>query len=443
MYFETKLIKNGVFDNLETKVERTYEPLANPPSTLKGKLSVIGPGIVVAATGVGAGDLIMASIAGVNYGLMLLWAVFVGAFIKFILSEGIGRLYLATGTTFLQSWHSLGWVATTYFGGYAILFGIIYGVAAPTVCGMVLAALLPGTPVWLGAIVSSIAGFILVWFGRYQLLEKIMMVFVGIMFITVVGSAIIILASSNDVTYQVIPSVPKGSFATILGLIGGVGGSITLACYGYWLQAKGWSGKRWMPTMRIDNGVAYTVTGIFAVAIMIIAAELLFGTGTTINGNQGLLGLADAYGERFGNIARWVLLLGFYGAVFTSVLGPWQGISYLFADFVRIVRNGGKKNNKLNQPISEKDPAYRAYLVWMTFPPMLLLLFNEPVAIVFIYGILGSIFMPALSLGLLYLLNSKQIDPVYRNGKASNLFLVLIILLFVYLGGSELIDMLF
>ncbi|WP_180271564.1 hypothetical protein [Fredinandcohnia onubensis] len=74
---------------------------------------------------------------------------------------------------------------------------------------------------------------------------------------------------------------------------------------------------------------------------------------------------------------------------------------------------------------------------------MLLLLFNEPVAIVFIYGILGSIFMPALSLGLLYLLNSKQIDPVYRNGKASNLFLVLIILLFVYLGGSELIDMLF
>lgn len=237
--------------------------------------------------------------------------------------------------------------------------------------------------------------------------------------------------------------MPKGSFATILGLIGGVGGSITLACYGYWLQAKGWSGKRWMPTMRIDNGVAYTVTGIFAVAIMIIAAELLFGTGTTINGNQGLLGLADAYGERFGNIARWVLLLGFYGAVFTSVLGPWQGISYLFADFVRIVRNGGKKNNKLNQPISEKDPAYRAYLVWMTFPPMLLLLFNEPVAIVFIYGILGSIFMPALSLGLLYLLNSKQIDPVYRNGKASNLFLVLIILLFVYLGGSELIDMLF
>ncbi|WP_232284513.1 Nramp family divalent metal transporter [Bacillus timonensis] len=429
-------------DDLETKVERTYETVVNPPSTLKGKLSYIGPGIVVAATGVGAGDLIMASIAGVNYGLMLLWAVFVGAIIKFILSEGIGRMYLATGKTFLQSWHSLGWVATSYFWGYAILFGIIYGAAAPTVCGMVLAALFPGTPVWLGAIISSVAGFILVWFGRYNLLERIMMGFVGLMFITVVGSAIIILASANDVTYQVIPSVPKGSFTTILGLIGGVGGSITLACYGYWLQAKGWKGKSWIATMKVDNGVAYTVTGIFAVAIMIIAAELLFGTGTTINGNQGLLGLADAYGKRFGNIARWVLLVGFYGAVFTSVLGPWHGISYLFADFVRIVRNKGKENNELNQPISEKDPAYRTYLTWMTFPPMLLLLFNEPVAVVFIYGILGAIFMPALSLGLLYLLNSKQIDSVYRNRKANNLFLVLIILLFVYLGGSELLDML-
>lgn len=431
-----------MLDNLEPKVERTYESLANPPSSLKGKISFIGPGIIVAATGVGAGDLIMASIAGVNYGLMLLWAVCVGAIIKFILSEGIGRLYLATDKTFLQSWHSLGWFATSYFGGYAILFGIIYGAAAPAVCGMVLAAMFPGTPVWLGAIISSVAGFILVWFGRYNLLERIMMVFVGMMFITVVGSAIIILASSNDVTYQVIPSVPQGSFTTILGLIGGVGGSITLACYGYWLQAKGWKGKSWISTMKVDNSVAYTVTGIFAVAIMIIAAELLFGTGTTINGNEGLLGLADAYGDRFGNVARWVLLLGFYGAVFTSVLGPWHGISYLFADFVRIVRNGGKKKNELNQPISEKDPAYRAYLAWMTFPPMLLLLFNEPVAVVFIYGILGAIFMPTLSLGLLYLLNSKQIDPVYRNKKANNLFLVLIILLFVYLGGSELFDML-
>ena len=42
-------------------------------------------------------------------------------------------------------------------------------------------------------------------------------------------------------------------------LIGGVGGTITLAAYGYWLREKGWYTPKWMKVMRIDNTVAYVV----------------------------------------------------------------------------------------------------------------------------------------------------------------------------------------
>ncbi|MEU7402603.1 hypothetical protein AB0B09_15195, partial [Streptomyces sp. NPDC044948] len=38
----------------------------------------IGPGIVVAATGVGAGDLVATLIAGSNFGYTLLWAAVIG-----------------------------------------------------------------------------------------------------------------------------------------------------------------------------------------------------------------------------------------------------------------------------------------------------------------------------------------------------------------------------
>jgi len=42
------------------------------PSSL---LKSYGPGIAVAATGVGAGDLVAASVAGAKFGTVILWAV--------------------------------------------------------------------------------------------------------------------------------------------------------------------------------------------------------------------------------------------------------------------------------------------------------------------------------------------------------------------------------
>ena len=66
-----------------------------------GYLALIGPGIVLAATGVGAGDLVAASVSGARYGYAIAWAALVGAALKFVLSEGLARWQLATGTTLL------------------------------------------------------------------------------------------------------------------------------------------------------------------------------------------------------------------------------------------------------------------------------------------------------------------------------------------------------
>ena len=49
-------------------------------------LQKIGPGIVVVATGVGAGDMIAASVAGAKYGTIILWAAVVDAVVKFFLN---------------------------------------------------------------------------------------------------------------------------------------------------------------------------------------------------------------------------------------------------------------------------------------------------------------------------------------------------------------------
>jgi len=44
----------------------------------------MGPGIIVALTWLGAGDLVDSAIAGGNYGYTLMWAMAIALFVRFI-----------------------------------------------------------------------------------------------------------------------------------------------------------------------------------------------------------------------------------------------------------------------------------------------------------------------------------------------------------------------
>lgn len=221
------------------------------------KWKIVGPGLVVAATGVGAADMVATLVAGSRYGYALLWAVILGVILKIVLVEGAGRYTLATGKTIFEGWRSLGKWTTWYFGPYIMLWGFVYGATAMSSAALPLAALFPALPLPVWAVLMGLAGLTMVWFGRYAIFEKITAVLVGIMFITVVGLAVIAVPDFPAMLRGLVPIIPEGGVLYTLALAGGVGGTITLAAYGYWLREKGWSTPRWMKVMRIDNRMAH------------------------------------------------------------------------------------------------------------------------------------------------------------------------------------------
>ncbi|UOQ45905.1 Nramp family divalent metal transporter [Halobacillus salinarum] len=406
-----------------------------PPTTFKGKLKAVGPGFVTAATGVGTGDLIAALVAGVSFGTTLIWAIVLGAIFKFFFTEGIGRWQLATGRTILEGFHSLGKWATGYFGVYSIIWGLSYGAAAMSTSAIMMVTMFPIMPLWAWAILHGVAGMLLVLTGRYKLFERIMTVMIGVMFVTVVGSAVIIFPNIGDIISGFVPRTGDGSLLLVLGLLGGVGGTITMASYGYWIRENKWEGRKWVPMMKLDSAAGYVITAVFTVSLLVIGAEFLYGTGIEIDGEKGLVTLSNMFSEQFGGFARWMFLIGAWSAAFSSLLGVWNGVPYLFADFIRIVRR--KKNHK----VTEKDPAYRAYLLWLTFPPMILLFTGKPVFLVIIYGALGAFFMPFLAITLMCLLNSNRVEKPLKNGWVVNTVLTGCVIIFGYLGLNELIHM--
>src|SRR5688572_4132403 len=84
---------------------------------------LIGPGLMVAAAGIGAGDMVSATMGGAGYGLALLWAVALAAFLKCFLNEGIARWQLATNTTAIEGWCTyLPWWVQAYFVVYLVIW---------------------------------------------------------------------------------------------------------------------------------------------------------------------------------------------------------------------------------------------------------------------------------------------------------------------------------
>src|SRR5690606_1296306 len=104
---------------------------------------LVGPGIVVAATGVGAADMVATLTAGSRYGYTLLWAVVLGVILKIVLVEGAGRFTLATGYTIFEGWQMLGRWTTFYFGPYIIIWGFVYGATAMSSTALPITALFP------------------------------------------------------------------------------------------------------------------------------------------------------------------------------------------------------------------------------------------------------------------------------------------------------------
>src|SRR3990172_4653148 len=141
--------------------------------------ALFAPGILVAATGVGAGDLMTASMAGSKAGLAILWAAAAGCVLKWTLNEGIARWQMATETTLLEGWVTrlgrwIQWVFLIYF----LLWSFFVGGALITACGVAGASFLPlgdantSKNIW-GA-VHSLVGLGLVWVGSFRLFEKVM-----------------------------------------------------------------------------------------------------------------------------------------------------------------------------------------------------------------------------------------------------------------------------
>ncbi|MEL4358914.1 MULTISPECIES: Nramp family divalent metal transporter [unclassified Luteococcus] len=422
-------------------MSHSASPHTLAPTRWSQALRMIGPGVVLALASVGASDMVTTLNSGAQYGLSLAWVFVVGLVLKYALNESIARLQLTGDKSFLSH--------LTQFGGRTfpvillvaeLLIGLFFGAGVCSISTLILMALFPGLPFGLafGAVLAS--AVVMLWLGRYSLVEKVMVGFAILMFFGIVYLAVTS-AGAGDSAAQarqtLVPVLPAHSLVTVLSLIGGVGGATGIMAYTYFVREKGWSGRAWRTMVRTDLAVSYLLIVIFAVAMTAVGAFWLLAGNHKITSNSAVFDVGQILGREIGPVAHGLFLLSFFAVTYSSVLGGFQGIAYVTGDCLRVVRKYPHQDEP-GQDMSAKAPEFRAALVWLAVCSVLILQTGKPVTLVLIYSAISSFVLPILSTALLVIMNRSTTPAELRNGWLSNVLLVACLALFGFLCALQL-----
>jgi Mn2+/Fe2+ NRAMP family transporter len=342
--------------------------------------------------------------------------------------------------TAIEGWTAhLPWWVRVYFAFYLVIWTISVSAALTSASGLGIATLTSGAvPRSWGAIAHSLAGCAVVLAGGFKGFEKVMKVLIATMFFSIIAcAALTFSAPAAFFRGLFVPAIPPAGGSSVLSVLGGIGGSIAMLAYNYWLREQKMAGPGWLRFVRADVAIAYAFTAIFGMAIMIVANQAFHVPGVQITNAQAVTKMAETLGAIVGPLGFYAYSIGFWAAVFASLLGIWQSLPYLFADYYGLMR-------KLSRPERERltsvtSTPYRIALLFVTIVPIPFAFVDQPLIIIRTFTIVGSFFIPFLAATLIYL-NNFKIPPasgVPKNSLLTNIVLVFALALFAIVGVSE------
>jgi len=245
-----------------------------------------GPGIFAIGYTIGTGSVTSMIVAGNNFGLDLLWVLFLSCLFSGVLIYVSGTYYLSTGETALFAVRrhlpmgkliAIAIILTVGIGQWNSLIGIL-GITS-NVIFEILVINFPGLAdqkygVVLGLAILIIGLFYLLLIkGKYSLFEKILALFVSLMGLSFVFTLLFVFPQPTDVILGLVPKIPEvdGAGVLIAAFVGTTMAAATFLSRPLFIQGKGWT-RADFKVQRNDSIIAALLIFTISGAIMAVAS---------------------------------------------------------------------------------------------------------------------------------------------------------------------------
>ena len=394
---------------------------ATVPRSFTQYLRSMGPGIVVALTWLGAGDLVDSAVAGGHYGYSLMWAMVIALFVRFAFVSIIAKYQLCNqhGESVMAGLRRVHPLLPWLVGLIGLMFVHFYGSYMVKGTGEASARLLGILPAGAWSVFWVCMAAVFLYRGAYRHVELIFYVFLVMLSVSLLGVALWsgpdpVAALKGALLFDVPEQIGQFSaLLVILSLIGAVGGSISNLLYPYFMQQKGWSGPKFRRLQTYDLAFGTLVLVILNLSVWTIGAEVLNPRGITLKDIDDLASLLTI---ALGALGGPIFYLGVFAALYSSTIGNATGYGLLCVDVVNVSR----PSNPLpaRRALVSQLSIYRLVVAWGLFSPLIWSLPGMP-GFVFMTVVANAgtvIVLPLLSGSLWYITARKRyIGETYRN----------------------------
>ena len=430
--------------------------VADPPTTLGAALRRIGPGMILAASIVGSGELVATTTLGAKVGYTALWVIVLSCLIKPVLQAEMGRYIITSGETglagfnrvpgprFKVNWIVWAWAVMTLLT--LLQVGAMFGGVA-----QVMNLLIPSVPltVWIfvfwGITLAILLG------GGYERVERLAMLKVGLFTMLTFLAALLLVRMPQYFSWEAVLEgftfrMPGEGFSTAVAVFGitGVGAS-ELFMYPYWCVEKGYArftglrddspewdrrARGWIRVMRLDIIASMIIYTVATIAFYLLGAGILHGMGKVPAANDMIPVLSNIYTQTLGEWSLWIFYIGAIFTLYGTIFASTASNSRVFADMARLL--GFFESGEYQSRVRYRN----GFIIAITsIPVIFFLLFKSPVQMIVAGGVAQAMMLPVIGVGTLYLRHRhlpSSIAPTRKVTVALWLATAIIILLMGY-----------
>jgi Mn2+/Fe2+ NRAMP family transporter len=366
-------------------------------------LSAVGPGLFLIGYNIGTGSITTMAKAGANYGMTLFWALVLSAIFTYFLMIAYGQVTLVTGQTALYN------IRKNFMIGPAlsiyILIALITGelLAVMGVMGIVVDLIIEGIRLmdwgmanafWI-TFILVIGLYVLLWFGKYRIFEKILTFFVILMGLCFILVFFLVKPDFGAIAKGMIPSIPneKGTLQLIAAMAGTTCSAAVFIVRSTVVVEKGWTINN-LKDEKKDAFVSSFTMLVLSGIIMAVSAGTLYVMDLSLDNTVEMIQLFEPLG---GKIAAFILILGIVGAGLSTVfpiilIAPW-----LISDI-------------MGKPREIKSPMFRILgFLGLLFSFGLIVIKKTPPAMMIFSQAFQAMILPAVAIPVMLLIINKRL----------------------------------
>lgn len=392
----------------------------------------IGPGILVSAAFIGPGTVTVCTLAGIEFGYSLLWALLLSIISCIVLQEMAARLGVITQKGLSEAIraeirHPFSRIlAITLIFTAVVLGNAAYEAGNITGAVLGVSAVFPsyGYDVGLAVIdlwsliIGAIA-FLVLYIGNYKVLEKFFIFLVGIMSVCFLATAILTRPDLAELLEGLfIPKADTAGILTVMALIG-----TTVVPYNLFLHAsivgEKWKGKEELKIARKELFWAIILGGIVSMAIIVTAAASNIADVATA------ADLAVGLEPVFGEYATWFIGIGLFAAGISSSITAPLAAAYVVSGCL-----GWKKDLT-----SKKFKSVWSLVLFLGI--IFSSLGFQPVEVIKLAQVANGILLPVIAVFLFWIVNRTGLMGIHRNNPVQNILGILVIGISIFLGAKS------